>query len=365
MYLGDFLAGETVDFKWNTTAVGTGSITRATNGSIRIYKNESLTQRSSAAGITDTEDFDSLTGLHHLTIDLSDDTDAGFYVAGSDYAVVIEGMIVDGETFNAALAHFSIENRSNLSAAQVNAEADQALADYDGPTNTEMVARTIAAASYATATAQTTAQNDLDLLTGADGAVLAASQPNYAPATAASLATTDGKVDDILTDTGTTIPGTIAALQATADAIETDTQDIQSTLAGLNDVSAGEVADAVWTEAIADHGGVAGSTAEALANAGAAGTPPTVEEIADEVETRTIARVTLVDTVTVNTDMRGTDNAATAADLATLDGKADDIKAKTDSLAFTVAGQVDSNIQYVNDVEVAGVGTEATPWGPA
>lgn len=39
------------------------------------------------------------------------------------------------------------------------------------------------------------------------------------------------------------------------------------------------------------------------------------------------------------------------------------IKAKTDSLNFTVSGQVDANIQYVNDVQVNGDGG-ATPWGP-
>jgi hypothetical protein len=41
------------------------------------------------------------------------------------------------------------------------------------------------------------------------------------------------------------------------------------------------------------------------------------------------------------------------------------IKAKTDSLAFTVAGQVDANIQYVNDVAVTGNGQLGTEWGPA
>lgn len=40
------------------------------------------------------------------------------------------------------------------------------------------------------------------------------------------------------------------------------------------------------------------------------------------------------------------------------------IKTKTDSLSFTVAGQVDANIQYVNDVQVVGNGAGA-PWGPA
>jgi len=39
------------------------------------------------------------------------------------------------------------------------------------------------------------------------------------------------------------------------------------------------------------------------------------------------------------------------------------IKAKTDSLNFTVAGQVNANIKYVNGVLVNGDGA-ATPWGP-
>lgn len=41
------------------------------------------------------------------------------------------------------------------------------------------------------------------------------------------------------------------------------------------------------------------------------------------------------------------------------------IKVKTDALSFTVAGQIDANIQYVNDVEVKGVGSDADPWNPA
>jgi hypothetical protein len=41
------------------------------------------------------------------------------------------------------------------------------------------------------------------------------------------------------------------------------------------------------------------------------------------------------------------------------------IKAKTDSLTFTVAGSVDSNIQQVNDVTVKGTGTVGDEWSPA
>lgn len=111
-YIGDFNTGATVRGMWNSNAVAGGSVTRATNGSIRIYKNNSTTERSSSAGITDTEDFDSLTGVHHVNIDLSDNTDSGFYAAGNDYFVVLQGATIDGQSINAYLFCFSIENRN-------------------------------------------------------------------------------------------------------------------------------------------------------------------------------------------------------------------------------------------------------------
>jgi fibronectin-binding autotransporter adhesin len=40
------------------------------------------------------------------------------------------------------------------------------------------------------------------------------------------------------------------------------------------------------------------------------------------------------------------------------------VKTQTDKLTFTVANQVDSNIQSVNDVTVNGIGTAGSPWGP-
>jgi hypothetical protein len=62
----------------------------------------------------------------------------------------------------------------------------------------------------------------------------------------------------------------------------------------------------------------------------------------------------------------------TNAELTTALGTADDavlaqvalVKAKTDSLTFTVAGVLDANIQYVNDTAVTGDGSAGTPWGP-
>jgi hypothetical protein len=75
----------------------------------------------------------------------------------------------------------------------------------------------------------------------------------------------------------------------------------------------------------------------------------------------TVARVTLVDTVTANTDMRGTDGAnITSPDNASIAA----IKAKTDSLTFTKANELDTNIQSVNDVTVSGTGATGDEWGP-
>ncbi len=62
----------------------------------------------------------------------------------------------------------------------------------------------------------------------------------------------------------------------------------------------------------------------------------------------------------------------TTAELATALGTADDavlaqvalVKAKTDSLTFTVAGYVDANVQYVNDVLVTGTGAVGDEWNP-
>jgi len=78
-----------------------------------------------------------------------------------------------------------------------------------------------------------------------------------------------------------------------------------------------------------------------------------------------IPHVTLVDTCTVNTDMRGTDGAALAsAYTATRAGYLDTIKTKADQLVFTVPNQLDANVQYVNDVAVKGTGQSGNEWGP-
>jgi hypothetical protein len=57
--------------------------------------------------------------------------------------------------------------------------------------------------------------------------------------------------------------------------------------------------------------------------------------------------------------------ASVSADIAAAKSDTAAIKTKTDSLTFTVAGQVDANIESVNGAAVGGSGTEGSPWGPA
>lgn len=106
-YVGDFLPGATIHLAWGSYDASGASVTRATNGTISVYQDASTTQ--STDGVTDTEDFDSLTGVHWVAIDTS--ADGTFYAAGHDYTVVLSAATIDGETVNAVIGSFSILNR--------------------------------------------------------------------------------------------------------------------------------------------------------------------------------------------------------------------------------------------------------------
>jgi hypothetical protein len=107
-YLGDFNPGQTVHFCWDTNNGAGASVTPSGTGTVSVYKNLGTTQ--SVAGVTDTRTFDALTGIQACAIDLS--ADGTFYSAGADFEVVLSASTIDGQTVNAVLAHFSIENRN-------------------------------------------------------------------------------------------------------------------------------------------------------------------------------------------------------------------------------------------------------------
>jgi hypothetical protein len=96
-----------------------GTLTGLAVGDIKIYKNGSVTQRTSTAGFTllDTDgiDFDGIPNVHGFSIDLSDNTDAGFYAVGSIYTIVLDSVLVDGNAKSFPVATFRIMEQENPS----------------------------------------------------------------------------------------------------------------------------------------------------------------------------------------------------------------------------------------------------------
>jgi len=99
-----------------------------------------------------------------------------------------------------------------------------------------------------------------------------------------------------------------------------------------------------------------GHTAQTGDNYARLGAPAGASIAADIAENQSDLDDILADTNELQTDW---------ADGGRLDLLIDGIKTKTDSLAFTVAGHVDSNPYYLNGTELTGDGTAGTPWGPA
>jgi hypothetical protein len=113
--LGTVPASTTIYIPFATYAGSTGASVTMTGlavTDIEIYKDGSATQRASDAGFslldTDGIDFDGITGIHGFSIDLSDNTDAGFYAVGSWYWDVVSAETVDSQTVNFIAAMFRI-----------------------------------------------------------------------------------------------------------------------------------------------------------------------------------------------------------------------------------------------------------------
>ena len=126
---------DTLPIPWDTFDGGTGaSITQSglATTDIEVYKDVSMTQRASDNGYalqdTDGIDLDGTTGIQGISIDLSDNSDAGFYEVGPWYRVVIASITVDGQTVNFTAAVFRLVSatRGMAGTALPDAAADAA-----------------------------------------------------------------------------------------------------------------------------------------------------------------------------------------------------------------------------------------------
>ena len=266
---GDFQGTETVMIPFNAFTSDDPSasvtVTNLANTDVYIYKDASLTQRTSSAGVAVDVDVDAIVGSHWVTIDLSDNTDAGFYASGSQYIVRMEGVTIDGGTVNAWIGGFTIgKMQTAMTAALVAHNLDHlaltatAAADMttevadntilsrilangdtsafvpstdglqlirdkltdietdtdvidDGTSGLVKIASDVAAILTDTGTTIpgtiTTAQNDLDTITGADGVTLATTQGNYAPNT--TTPPTVGEIQAEMEENGASILDTL------------------------------------------------------------------------------------------------------------------------------------------------------------
>jgi hypothetical protein len=145
---------------------------------------------------------------------------------------------------------------------------------------------------------------------------------------------------------GGLIESMVDDLQSEVDGIQADTEDIQSRLpaalvSGRIDASVGAMAANVMTAAAA------------------------AADLTTELQSG------LATSAAVATLQTSVDDLPTNAELTTALGTADDavlaqvalVKAKTDSLTFTVANVLDANVQRINDVTITGDGQVGTEFG--
>jgi hypothetical protein len=146
------------------------------------------------------------------------------------------------------------------------------------------------------------------------------------------------EVAAILVDTGTTLDGRIPA----------------ALVSGRMDCSVGAMAANVMTAAAA----AADLTTELQSGLATAAALATVDGIVDDI---------LLDTAEIGAAGAGLTVLATQASVNTIDDFLDTevaaIKAKTDSLTFTVANVLDANVQRINDVAITGDGQVGTEFG--
>jgi hypothetical protein len=116
-------AGDVLPVFFSTYAGSTGaSVTMSGLAvtDIEIYKDGSVTQRSSDAGYTllDTDgiDFDGLTGIHGFSIDTGDNTDASFYTVGAWFTVVVSAVTVDSQTVSFIACQFRLMAAESVAA---------------------------------------------------------------------------------------------------------------------------------------------------------------------------------------------------------------------------------------------------------
>lgn len=228
------------------TGAGSGTYDETTD-SLEALKDDQMSATEIEDAVWDA------TLANHLD---SGSTGAGLNAAGAagdPWSTALPGAYGSGTAGKIIGDNINATISSRATPAQVATE----LGTYDGPTNAEMVARTLAAASYATAAAQTTAQNDLDIITGANGVVIATGTQTFnmtgnvtgnlsgsVGSVSGAVGSVTGAVGSVTGNVGGNVAGSVGSVTGlTASNLDAaiSTRATAASIAALNDLSAAEV----------------------------------------------------------------------------------------------------------------------------
>jgi len=427
-YIGDFVEDvTTLNFKFLTTQlannVAATPYTLAGSPVLSVYKDGDLTQ--STAGITLTVDFDGVTGLNHVLIDLSADA---FYVAGANYEVVITtGTINALSTVGRSVATFSIENRSLEKAVSIVSNIATGAAAPSVSPESALITTGTEVNTYASAINLDGGYHEVSDVAGAiDFYYEFDIGSNRLAASVAMNGRLEGK-DDVIgvyawnwVTTAWNQIGSMVGISAGGDdgvavfTVQTDHTGVgadlgkvrirglasgltaatffidravvrhatnptsQQTLGSVTDIAATLTvfdtdlteASGIWDDALITFTGGALKGESKIIRTYVAGTITLDENLTSiPADTDTfVIRHTHAHTITQISETVRTEMDTNSSQLATLvaligvvDNLVDAIKAKTDDLTFTKALELDANIQSINGSTVVGDG-QATGW---
>lgn len=256
---GEVPASSVLPIPFDSFAGSTGAsitITGLAIGDVKIFKGTSMTERSSTAGIvlmdTDGIDLDGITGIQGFSIDLSDNTDAGFYAVGSFFWVVVSSITVDSQTVNFLAGTFRIKAAENTVGVPV---VD--LARILGTALTETAGQIAAAVKkFFNVAAPTGTVNSIpDAVAGVAGGLFIAGTNAATTVTTSftttftgnltgSVASVTGAVDSVTGNVGGNVVGSVASV--TAGVTVTTNNDKTGYTLTVTPPTSAQIASAVW-----------------------------------------------------------------------------------------------------------------------
>lgn len=163
---------------------------------------------------------------------------------------------------------------------------------------------------------------------------------------------------------GATIAADIIAVKAETASILTDTAEIGAAGAGLTAINLPDQTMNITGNITGNLSGSVGSVTGAVGSVTGLTTATIADAVWDEAQADHVTAGSFGEVATEVASILVDTGTTLDGLITTVDTVVDAIKVQTDKLTFTVANQVDANVQYINDTALTGDGG-ATPWGPA